>query len=260
MRTGSSIYGNRCSPARLVIMESKDQDSSTETRTFEDYPLTRPEYFNVMTHFYRGESHRAMVWRQRLDTTTNWAVLTTAGVLSFAFSSTEHEHVVILLSNFIILFFLVIEARRYRYFEVYRARVRMLEENFLLPIITRQLISPMRKWHLMVATDLHKPKFKTTFVEAIGFRLRRNYMFIFSLFFVAWWIKLIMHPVHTSSWSQIYQRMAIGSLIPPWLVLTVQLIFFVGLAAFVAFVSLKRGAGTYDEISGLAPKRRRWKF
>ena len=240
-------------------MDPKDQESSAKSRTFEDYALTRPEYFNVMTHFYRGESHRAMVWRQRLDTTTNWAVLTTAGVLSFSFSSREHSHVIILLSNLIILFFLVIEARRYRYFEVYRARVRMLEENFLLPIITRQLISPMRKWHLMVATDLHKPKFKTTFVEAIGFRLRRNYLFIFGLFFGAWWLKLTMHPAQSSSWAEIYHRMAVGS-IPSSVVLGAQLIFFVGLIAFVVFVSTRGVKGIRDEVYGLEPKRRRWRF
>jgi uncharacterized membrane protein len=240
-------------------MVSKDPNSSTEARSFEDYALTRPEYFNVMTHFYRGESYRAMEWRQRLDTTTNWAVLTTAGVLSFSFSSPEHEHVVLVLANLIILFFLLIEARRYRYFEVYRARVRMLEENFLLPIITRQLISPMRRWHLMVATDLHKPKFKSTFSEAVGFRLRRNYLYIFALLFGAWWIKLTMHPVHSSSWNEIYQRMAVGS-IPPWVVLGVQVGFFLSLIVFVAFVSSRRGWATQDEVYGLEPKRRRWRF
>ena len=240
-------------------MESNDQKSSSEARTFEEYALTRPEYFNVMTHFYRGESHRSMVWRQRLDTTTNWAVLTTAGVLSFSFSSPENEHVILLLSNLIILFYLLIEARRYRYFEVYRARVRMLEENFLLPIITRQLDSPMRPWRTMVATDLHKPKFKTTLFEAVGFRLRRNYLFIFSLFFGAWWLKLTMHPVHTSSWIEIYQRMAVGS-IPPSIVLGVYLGFFLGLVFIVGFVSTTRSGATQDEIHGLEPKRRRWRF
>ena len=47
---------------------------------FEDYPLTRLEYINVMVHFYRGEVQRSTVLRRRLDATTNWAVLTTAGL------------------------------------------------------------------------------------------------------------------------------------------------------------------------------------
>ena len=77
---------------------------------------------------YRGEVHRSTSWRQRLDATTNWAVLTTAALLSFTFASQEqHTHIILLLTNLIILAYLAIEARRYRYFEVYRARVRMLE-------------------------------------------------------------------------------------------------------------------------------------
>jgi uncharacterized membrane protein len=35
---------------------------------------------SAMTHLYRGEIHRMKLWRQRLDRTTNWAVLLIAGV------------------------------------------------------------------------------------------------------------------------------------------------------------------------------------
>ncbi len=243
----------------LHSMASKDTGASDKTRTFEEYALTRPEYFNVMTHFYRGESHRAMIWRQRLDTTTNWAVLTTAGVLSFSFSSNEHGHIIILLSNLIILFFLLIEARRYRYFEVYRARVRMLEENFLLPIITRQLDSPMRPWRGMIATDLHSPKFKSTLLEAVGFRLQRNYLFIFALIFGAWWLKLTMHSEQAYTWGEIYQRMAVGWF-PAWAIIGMQCLFMICLVAIVTYVGTKLGGGTEDEIHGVEPNRRRWKF
>ena len=111
-------------------------------RQFEDYPLTRQEYLSVMVHFYRGEVARSTSWRQRLDTTTNWAVLTTAAMLSFTFTAEgENTHIILLLTTLIILAYLIIEARRYRYFEVYRARVRMLEENFLIPpYVTFQMV------------------------------------------------------------------------------------------------------------------------
>ena len=62
---------------------------------FEDYPLTRQEYISVMIHFYRGEIQRSTVWRQRLDATTNWAVLTTAAMLSFSLRrrpEQSHDH------------------------------------------------------------------------------------------------------------------------------------------------------------------------
>ncbi len=132
-------------------------DATPPADRFEDYPLSRQEYISVMVHFYRGEVNRSTTWRQRLDATTNWAVLTTAGMLSFTFASKENSHIILLLSTLIILAYLSIEARRYRYFEVYRARVRMLEENFLIPVVTRQLESPMGSWREMVAMDLDLP-------------------------------------------------------------------------------------------------------
>jgi uncharacterized membrane protein len=161
---------------------------------FEDYPLTRLEYISVMVHFYRGEIARSTAWRSRLDATTNWAVLTTAGILSLAFSAPEQPHIVLLLSNLILLAYLGIEARRFRYFVVYRSRVRMMEENFLIPILTRQLESPTSQWRELLAMDLDLPKYKTTKVDALAFRLRRNYIWIFFVVLCAWFVKLSIHP------------------------------------------------------------------
>lgn len=74
-----------------------------------------------------------------MDATTNWAVLTCAGMLSFAFANPNNSHFLLLVSNLVIFGYMVIEARRYRRYEVYQARLRMLEENFLLPIVSRDL-------------------------------------------------------------------------------------------------------------------------
>src|SRR6187549_2996097 len=55
-----------------------------------------PAEFNMaMVHFYRGEVQRSNVWRTRLDTTTNWAVLTAGATLSFSFSASTNPHFVI---------------------------------------------------------------------------------------------------------------------------------------------------------------------
>ena len=37
------------------------------------------DYYTVMIHFYRGELGRIMIWRQRLDITTNWAIVGSVG-------------------------------------------------------------------------------------------------------------------------------------------------------------------------------------
>jgi uncharacterized membrane protein len=54
--------------------------------TFRGYQLKASEFTTAMVHFFRAEIQRANVWRQRLDTTTNWAVVTTGAAISFAFT------------------------------------------------------------------------------------------------------------------------------------------------------------------------------
>jgi len=228
----------------------------SESQRFEDYPLTRQEYIQVMVHFYRGEVARSVSWRERLDATTNWAVLTTAGMLSFAFTSAEHPHVILLLGNVVLLAYLSIEARRYRTFEVYRARVRMIEENFLVPILTRHLESPLNTWRDMVARDLDIPKYKTTFLEAFGFRLRRNYLFIFGILLGGWLVKLALHPGLAASWRDVWERMGVGT-IPPAVVLILVIAFY-GMLLSILWWSRHHTAAneTLDEIAGIE----RWKI
>ena len=79
----------------------------------------------------RAEVQRANIWRTRLDATTNWAVITTGAVVTYAFSPTG-THVVILVDILLVTIFLIIEARRYRYYELWSYRVRLMETDFLL--------------------------------------------------------------------------------------------------------------------------------
>ncbi len=226
---------------------------------FEDQPLTRQEYITAMSHLYRGEMQRANSWRLRLDATSNWAVLTAAGMTSFAFTNPENSHLVILVSNLAVLAYLVIEARRFRYFEVFRARVRMLEENFYIPIITRSLVSPMPGWQDAVASDLDSPRFKTTTLEAMGFRLRRNYGIIFSFVLGGWVLKLLLQPRIPAHFYEVYQRVAVGP-IPPWVVLASGGAFY-GLLFMLAQKGRHiHGSDPDDEVSGMERQPERWKM
>jgi uncharacterized membrane protein len=227
-----------------------------ETPSFEDYPLTRTEYINAIIHFYRGEQAHADAGRARLDPTTNWAVVTTGGMLSFAFSSRGHSHVTLLLTNLLVLIFLGFEERRFRYYDVWRARVRMIEENFFIPILLRNLVSPRSQWRDWVAQDLDNPKFKKTFFEAVGLRLRSNYIWIFLVILAAWLAKLNLHPTSASSWSEVVERMAIGPA-PGWAVLTAVALFEA--AAAVMAITAGRRRGTADEVVGLETDREHWK-
>ena len=81
----------------------------------------------MLAHLYRGEMYRSKVWRTRLDATTNWAVVTTGIALSVAFSNAENSPLPLVLVALLDLVFLAIEARRYRYFDIWRTRVRQME-------------------------------------------------------------------------------------------------------------------------------------
>lgn len=225
---------------------------------FESTPLTRSEYISAMVHFYRGEVSRSNVWRQRLDQTTNWAVVTTAAIITFTFAATERTHVLLLLSSFVTLGFLWIEARRFRYFSVYRARVRMLEENFLLPIVTRNLISPKPDWREFVAMDLDVPKFKITPVESLALRVRYNYYWLFTAQAAAWLLKTWMHPDPALTLREWYGHMGVGT-VPGWPLLLIGGLFFAAMS--VLFVLGGRaGEIVEDEIHGYESDRGHWKF
>ncbi len=88
-----------------------------------------------MSHFYRGEMGRIMVWRQRLDVTTNWAITSSTAIITIAFSTREVPHIIFFFNLAIVWVLLWIEARRYRFYDAFRARVRMLEAHFLVPMV-----------------------------------------------------------------------------------------------------------------------------
>src|SRR5438105_2327130 len=151
-----------------------------------------------MSHFYRGELGRIMVWRTRLDTTTNWAVTSSTAIITIAFSNAGVPHLIFFFNLAIVWIMLWIEARRYRFYDAFRARLRMLEAHFLVPMIMENRNLLQGEWKKLVCEDLILPSFKIGKLEAIGRRLKRNYIFIFILIMIAWVMKrfgLTMTPI-----------------------------------------------------------------
>ena len=91
-----------------------------------------------------------------------------------------------MLGMFANVVFLTIEARRFRFFDVWRARVRMLEENFYGGILRRDQASTDSRWGANVADDLLCPRFHLTRIQAFRARLMRNFRFIFLFLLIAW--------------------------------------------------------------------------
>src|ERR1044072_831142 len=78
------------SPHETVVPDPKKPAGCNPPRRIPPAEVT-----TAMAHFYRGEVQRSNTWRNRLDTTTNWAVLTAGGALSFAFSSPHNPHLLL---------------------------------------------------------------------------------------------------------------------------------------------------------------------
>ena len=63
----------------------------------------------ALAHLYRGEVYRSTAWRTRLDSTTNWAVVTTGIALSATFSSAAASPLPMVLVGLIVSVFLLFE-------------------------------------------------------------------------------------------------------------------------------------------------------
>lgn len=163
---------------------------------FEDSQLTRAEYITTIIHFYRGELHRSTEWRLRLDNTTNWAIISVMALVTFSLGDPSHSHVGILAGMALVFTFLTIEARRFRFFDVWRSRTRLLEENFIGPIVRRDLRSPIEDWGRLIANDLIWPKFRISWHQAMKARLLRNYFPLFVLMLLSWILKVTTMSGH----------------------------------------------------------------
>lgn len=211
-------------------------DLSSPMLDFDPAQLSRNEYITSLVHFYRGEMYRSTAWRLRLDTTTNWSIFSVTALLTFSLGDASHSHVGILTGMVLVLTFLAIEARRYRFFDVWRRRTRILEENFIVPILRRNMNSPIENWGKLVAEDLLRPRLRVTFHEALRTRLIRNYVPLFLLLLVCWFLKLGSEVNNeTNPVNSYWEAMRIGQL-TPWITVgfvgTIYL-YIVGVLALV---------------------------
>ncbi len=196
-----------------------------------------------MVHFFRAEVQRANVWRQRLDTTTNWAVVTTGAAISFAYSRTDvADHRLIILNVLLVTLFLYIEARRYRYYELWSYRVRLMETDFFATMLVPPF-HPAPDWAESLAENLLHPQFPISLLEALGRRMRRNYLWIYVILGLAWLSKVWLHPSPATSWQEFLSRAAIGN-VPGRVVLAAGIVVN-GLLLLIGLltVGLQRASG-----------------
>ncbi len=170
----------------------------------------------ALAHLYRAEVYRSTIWRQRLDMTTNWAVVSTGIALSVSFANERASPLPIVLVGLLSMMFLFLEARRYRYFTVWKYRARLLELALYVPILKGKKMTLRQDKGHPISDDYVSPKFRISALRALGRRIRRNYGWIFAIQGIAYYAKILIHPRDVSSWAELMDRAHIGP-IPGWM-------------------------------------------
>lgn len=205
---------------------------------------------NVLAHLYRGEMARADAWRARLDNTTNWALTATVAVVSIGLGSAGASHAVFLAGMFLVMNFLLIETRRYRSWDVYLRRVRILETGLYAPLLRAEPadVEQLRE----LCSLLEVPRIQIPFWVALGQRARRAYGPVLLVLLVAWGVKLSVHHEQLRSASDFVYRAHVG-FVPGGAVLAGVFVFYGALGALM--VSSMLAGPPQTEL--LAARRRR---
>jgi uncharacterized membrane protein len=210
--------------------------------TWPGFPSTSSEFITLIAHYYRAEIVRMAGWRDRIDRTSNWAITVVGAMLSVSLSTPTAHHGVILFAMVLVLLLLVIESRRYRFFDVYRTRVRRLERQYYA-----QVFSPTAEmesdWTRILANDLRQPSFVISLGQAISRRLHRNYCWMFLILLLAWLLKISSPKLKSESGqaefvyslSEGVRNASVGPL-PGWIVIMIVLSFY----CWVLYATLRR--------------------
>lgn len=218
--------------------------------------LKDPCYVNAMIHFYRGELSRIMIWRQRLDVTSTWAITSSTTIITVAFSVREIPHIVFFFNLALVWIMLWVESRRYRFYDAFRGRVRMLESHFLMPMVAQSEKLLEGGWRHLVCEDLVLPCFKMGRIEAVCRRLKRNYIYIFCIILIAWTLKVLMHAKRgIYSFTDFLAALRVAGL-PPLLTECV----FTGTILCLVVMMLYALRYTSDEVSEFGSRNPLWKL
>lgn len=203
---------------------------------YRGYKMRPAEFNTAMVHYYRAEIQRSNTWRTRLDATTNWAVVAAGAALTFALASPNNHYGIIILDILLITLFLWIEARRYRYYELWSYRARLLETDFFAAMLVPPF-APHPEWAEAMAETLLQPEFPISMWEAFGRRLRRNYLWIFVVLSCTWALKSYLHPVPAQTWEEFISRSAIGPISGGWMI--VFGVVYLGILICIAIATLR---------------------
>jgi hypothetical protein len=150
---------------------------------------------------------------------------------------------VIPINSILVAIFLLMEARRYRYYEIWSSRVRVIETGYFAQLLAPEGVPPDEAWAEHLASDLITPHFTITEWEAVGRRLRRNYLWIFALLALSWNLKVYLHPLPARDFDVFMDRATVG-IVPGWVVFLVGVLFNTAILIFaIGTVRLREATG-----------------
>jgi len=104
-------------------------------------------------------------------------------------------------------------------------------------------VAPEEAWAKHLAADLITPHFTISELEAVGRRLRRNYLWIFALLALSWNLKVYLHPLPARDFASFIDRATVG-VVPGWVVFVLGFIFNAAVAIFaIGTLRLREATG-----------------
>lgn len=176
-----------------------------------------PAASTTLVHFYRAVVGHADVWRLRMDATTNWAAATTAAMITFTFGAGS-PHFVLLLALAFDSIYLLMESRRYQIYHLWGRRFHMLNRYMIAPALAPHAAPDaevLRRELHELALDLGRTLPHLRLRDAVGFRIYRNYGFLFGIVLAAWVLKLSIHPTAAGGALDLLDRAQMGPLPGP---------------------------------------------
>jgi hypothetical protein len=134
------------------------------------------------------------------------------------------------------------EARRYRYYEIWASRVRVMETGYFAQMLAPGGVRD-QEWASHLASDLLTPHFTISVWEAIGRRLRRNYIWLFALLALSWNLKVYLYPTPALTLNEFLLRAQVGQM-SGWSVVILGIVFNATVFIFaIGTVKLREATG-----------------
>ncbi len=178
-------------------MSTSDEERRLDDED-EEIPYDQETVIELLPHYFRGEVSQTTTALDRLDQTTNWAITLIAALVTVVFSAPNISPHVLLIGLLILLIFLAFDVRRYRFYDIHRARVRLMKENVFANALDPQGVEHPH-WREELSDDLRNPTYKVTKREATSRRLRRVYGLLFGVIGLAWVTKITI--LTTEPWT-----------------------------------------------------------